>query len=102
LHGLNCLDSFIVVSSRLRDYWGSHDDVIKLLREKIISNIFSVRGHRTLKPRSKVISKNLIFFNSKLNGRKLEFNTPLNTAPGAKKNKAKIVVRHRREASIKW
>jgi len=56
--------------------------MIKLLRRKRISNIFSVRGHRTLKPRSKFISKkfilkNLIFFNSKLNGRKLGFNTSL-------------------------
>jgi len=39
--------------------------------------MFGVRGHRTLKPRSEFISKNLIFFNSKLNGRKLGFNTPL-------------------------
>jgi len=31
-----------------------------------------------LKPRSKFISKNPIFFNSKLNGRKLGFNAPLN------------------------
>jgi len=45
--------------------------VTNQLRRKTISNIFSVRGHRTLKPRSKLISTNLIFFNSKLNGRKL-------------------------------
>jgi len=44
---------------------------------KRISNIFSIRGHGTLKPRSKFISKNLIFFNSKLNGRKLRFSIPL-------------------------
>jgi len=31
-----------------------------------------------VKPRSKFISKNLIFFNSKLNGRNLGFNTPEN------------------------
>jgi len=42
-----------------------------------VSNIFSVRGHRTLKPRSKFISRTLIFFNSKLNGRKLGLNTSL-------------------------
>jgi len=45
--------------------------MIKLLRGKRVSNIFSVRDHR------KFILKNLIFFNSKLNGRKLGFNTPL-------------------------
>jgi len=49
------------------------DDVIKLLREKIISNIFIFRDHRILKPKSKFILKNIIFFNSKLNGRKLGF-----------------------------
>jgi len=43
-------------------------NVIKLLSGKIISNIFSVRGYRTLKPRSKFISKNL---------RKLGFNIPV-------------------------
>jgi len=37
------------------------DDVIKLLRKKIISDIFSFRGHKTLKHRSKFILKNLIF-----------------------------------------
>jgi len=42
------------------------DDVIKLLREKIISNIFSFRGHKTLKLRSKFILKNLIFFQFKI------------------------------------
>jgi len=45
---LNCLDSFIEVSSRLWGCWSSHDDVIKLLRGKRISNIFRFRGHRTL------------------------------------------------------
>jgi len=39
----------------------SKNDVIKLLREKIILNIFSFRGRRTLKPRSKFILKNLFF-----------------------------------------
>jgi len=37
------------------------DDVIKLLREKRILNIFSFQVHRILKPRSKFILKNLIF-----------------------------------------
>jgi len=59
----------------------SPDDVIKLLRGKIILNIFSVQGNITLKPRSKFILKNYFFFNSKLNGRKLEFNTPLTGLP---------------------
>jgi len=44
---------------------------------KRISNILSFRGHKTLNPRSKFISKNLIFFQFKTNGRKLGFNTPL-------------------------
>jgi len=35
--------------------WRSEDDVIKMLRGQIISNIFSFRGHITLKPRSKFI-----------------------------------------------
>jgi len=39
--------------------------------------MFSFRGHRTLKPRSKFILRNLIFYQFKLNGRKLGFNTPL-------------------------
>jgi len=51
--------------------------VIKLLREKIISNIFSFRGHITWKHRSKFVLKNLFLFNSKLKGRKLGFNAPL-------------------------
>jgi len=55
----------------------SKNDVIKLLRSKIILNIFSFRGHRTLKPKSKLILKIYFLFNSKLNGRKLRFNTPL-------------------------
>jgi len=42
-------------------------------KKKKNSNIFSVQGHRTLKHRSKFILKNLIFFNLKLNGRKLRF-----------------------------
>jgi len=42
---------------------------------KIISNIIRFRVHRTLKLGSNFILKNLIFFNSKLNGRKLGFNT---------------------------
>jgi len=41
-------DSFIEVSSRLWGYWCSHDDVINQQRGKTISNIFSVRRHRTL------------------------------------------------------
>jgi len=52
-------------------------DVIKLLRGIRISNIFSFRSHKTLKPRSKHILKIYFLFNSKLNGRKLGFNTPL-------------------------
>jgi len=44
------------------DCWGSHDHVIKLLRGKVIPNIFSYRGHRTLKPRLKFIVKDLYFF----------------------------------------
>jgi len=51
---------------------------LSCLEEKIISNIFSFRGYRTLKPRLKFILKNLIFFN--LKDRKLEFNTPLKLA----------------------
>jgi len=43
------------VSSRLWAFWGSHDDVIKLLRGKIISNIFSFRGHTPLTARVAVI-----------------------------------------------
>jgi len=40
--------------------------------------MFSFRGHKTLKPRSKFISKNLFkLFNSELNGQKLEFNNLL-------------------------
>jgi len=35
------------------------------------------RDHRTLKPRSKFILKNLFLFDSKLNGQKLDFNIPL-------------------------
>jgi len=50
-----------------------------LLRGKIILNIFSFRGHSTLKPRSKLISKNLFLFISKINDQKLEFNTPLSS-----------------------
>jgi len=42
-------------------FLGSHDDVIKLLRGKRISNIFCFRGHITLKPRLKFISKKLFF-----------------------------------------
>jgi len=42
-----------------------------------------------LKPRSKFILKNLFFFNSKLNGRKLGFNTPLRTTAGKFKFKTK-------------
>jgi len=49
----------------LRGYCGSLDDVIKLLRGKTISIIFSVWDHRTLKPRSKFILKNQIFFQFK-------------------------------------
>jgi len=49
----------------------SRDDVIKLLRGKIISNIFSFRGHRTLKPRSKFSLKNLIFSQFKTNWSKI-------------------------------
>jgi len=53
----------------------NHDDVIKLLKERIISNIFRFQGHRTMKPRSKFILKNLFFFfNLKLNGSNLGFN----------------------------
>jgi len=52
------------------------NDVIKLLREKIILNIFSFRSHKTLNPRSKLISKIYILFNLKLNSRKLGFYTP--------------------------
>jgi len=52
-------------------------NIIKLLTGKIILNIFSFRSHRSLKPRSIFILKNLFFVNSKLNGRKLELNTPL-------------------------
>jgi len=52
-------------------------DAIKLLRGKTILNIFSFQSHRTLKPRSKFILKILFLFNSKLNGRKLRFNTLL-------------------------
>jgi len=48
-----------------------------LLRRKIILNIFSFRVHRTLKSISKFISKIYFLFNLKLNGQKLEFNTPL-------------------------
>jgi len=55
-----------------------HDDVIKLLRGKRISNIFSFRGHRTLKLRPKFILKIYFLFNSKLNGRKVGFNTSFN------------------------
>jgi len=51
----------------------SEDDVINLL--KSISNIFRFRGRRTLKPRLKLIFKNINFFNSKLNGRKLVIHT---------------------------
>jgi len=41
-----------------------------------LENIFSAQGHRTLKSRSKFISKNLFFFQFKTtNGRKLGFNT---------------------------
>jgi len=46
-------------------FLGSHDNVIKLLREKRISNIFRFQGHRTLKPRSKFIIKNLFFYQFK-------------------------------------
>jgi len=49
-----------------------------LLKKKIILNIFSFQGHRTLKRRSKFISKNLFFVDLKLNDQKLEFNTSLN------------------------
>jgi len=52
----------------------SKNDVIKLLSGEIILNIFSFRGHRTFKPRSKFILKIYVLFNSKLNGRKLGFN----------------------------
>jgi len=45
------------------------NDVIKLLREKIILNIFSFRGHRTLKAGSKFILTFYFLFNSKPNGR---------------------------------
>jgi len=48
-----------------------------LLRGKIILNIFSFQGHRTVKPRSKFVSKIYFLFNSKPNSQKLEFNTPL-------------------------
>jgi len=52
--------------------------VIKLLKGKIISNIFSFQGHRTLKPIDQnLFKKNYFLFNLKLNGRKLGFNTPL-------------------------
>jgi len=44
--GLNYLDSFTENSSWLWRYWSSLDDVIKLLRGKTISNIFSFRGYR--------------------------------------------------------
>jgi len=54
----------------------SKNDVIKLLSGKRILNIFNFRSHKTLKPRSKFILKNL-FFVQKLNNRKLGFNTPL-------------------------
>jgi len=53
-----------------------------LLRGKIISNIFSFRDHRTLKPSSKFILKNLFFVQFKTNGRKLGFNTPLSLFQG--------------------
>jgi len=41
-----------------------------------MSNIFRIRGRRTVKPRSKFILKNLIFFNLKLNDQKLVFSIP--------------------------
>jgi len=50
---------------------------MKLQRGKIILNIFGFRGQRTLKPRSKFILKIYFLFNSKLNGQKFGFNTPL-------------------------
>jgi len=52
----------------LRFSWWCHF----IAKGKKISNIFSFRGHRL-----KFILKILIFFHSKLNGRKLGFNTPL-------------------------
>jgi len=45
----------------------SKDAVYELLRGKVISNIFSFRGRRTIKPKSRFILKNLIFY-SKLKG----------------------------------
>jgi len=60
LLGSRVLLSFKNHICRLWGCWCSHNDVIKLLK-KINLNIFSFRSHRTLKPRSKFISKNLIF-----------------------------------------
>jgi len=54
--------------------------VIKLLRGKGISNIFRLLGHRTLKPRLQFILKIYFLFNSKLNGQKLGFITPLSSS----------------------
>jgi len=65
---LNCLNSSIEVNSRFKF---SKNDVIKLLKEKIISNIFSFRCHRTLKLRSKFILKNLFFIQFKTNWSKI-------------------------------
>jgi len=53
------------------------NDVINLLRGKIILNIFSFQGLRTLKPISKIHLKKSYFFAQFKNGQKLGFNTPL-------------------------
>jgi len=53
------------------------NNIIKLLRIKSILNIFSFQGHRTMKVISKFLKKNYFLFNSKLNGQKLGFITPL-------------------------
>jgi len=51
--------------------------LFKLLRGKIISNIFSFRGDSTLKPRSKFILKNLIFSQFKTKWSKIRVYAPL-------------------------
>jgi len=56
----------------------SQDDVIITCYKggKRISYIFSIRGHKSLKPRSNFnFKKSTFLFNSKLNGRKFGFNT---------------------------
>jgi len=65
-----------------------------MLKGKRILNIFTFRGHRTLKSRSKFIFKNLFLFNSKLNGRKLGFITPLKVAQRMKKQSVNYRLRY--------